>query len=281
MKIHLAKTAGFCMGVERAMNRVMRSVAAGGCVCTLGPLIHNPQEIERLQKMGVRVVEGAGEIGDDKVVIRTHGVSPAVRESLRREGARIEDATCPRVARVQGIIKGHAVKGFHTVIVGDPGHAEVVGLLGFTAGRGHVISREEEVKTLPEMDKVCVVSQTTMDRETYVRVSQALTARFGGRCQIFDTLCDSTEQRQEEVKELCRAVDALIVVGGKNSANTARLCTIAEQMNVPAYLVETAAELDLDQLKQYGEVAVTAGASTPTWIIAQVIERLKGVGDVV
>lgn len=279
MKIYLAKTAGFCMGVRRAVDKVMQAVAAGETVYTLGPLIHNPQEIERLRRMKVQDIESLEGVSGRHVVVRTHGISPEQRRELRQAGAIIDDATCPRVARVQGIIQQHAQKGYHTVIVGDRGHAEVIGLLGFTMGRGHVVSSEEEVADLPPMEKVCVVSQTTMSRDYYQQLVHIISSRFRGECLIFDTICDTTSQRQEEVKELCRTVQALIVVGGKNSANTGRLAQIASALGVAAFHIETAEELDLAQLQRFERVGVTAGASTPTWLIEQVVDKLRTAGE--
>ncbi len=268
------------MGVERALNKVMEAVREGGPIYTYGPLIHNPQEIERLEKMNVIAVEDTENIKGAKVILRTHGISPAQREKLIEAGAVLQDATCPRVARVQGIIKGYTAKGWHTIIVGDRGHAEVTALMGFTKGRGFIVSSEEEIDGLPPLDRACVVSQTTMNRQRYFELAEILKNRIP-KCEVFDTICDSTSDRQNEVRELCKFVDAVVVIGGKNSANTGRLCTIARELGVPAFHVETDAELNLEELSKYEKIGVSAGASTPTWVIDRVVDRLKEIGEIV
>jgi 4-hydroxy-3-methylbut-2-enyl diphosphate reductase len=274
MQVKLAKTAGFCMGVKRAMDIVLDAVEEEKELYTYGPLIHNPQVIEMLESKNVKVIKDLDNVKSGTVVIRTHGITPAVRQEIKAKGVKINDATCPLVARVQSIIKKHANKGYYTVIIGDEGHAEIVGLMGFTAGKGFVIDSLEDVEKLPFMDKVCVVGQTTLDISKYKEVTERLKERYPD-CVIADTVCDATEDRQGEVLRLAKEVDAMIVVGGKNSANTTRLAKISESAGVPTFLIETEAELDESRISRFNIVGVTAGASTPNWMIMRVVKRLE------
>ncbi|MBI3599027.1 MAG: 4-hydroxy-3-methylbut-2-enyl diphosphate reductase [Nitrospinae bacterium] len=277
MQVKLAKTAGFCMGVKRAMDIVLdASEEEKGGLYTYGPLIHNPQVIEMLESKNVRVVKDVDNLESGRIVIRTHGITPAVRQKIKSKGLRINDATCPLVARVQSIIKKYANRGYYTVIIGDEGHAEVVGLMGFTEGRGFVINSAADADRLPPMEKVCVVGQTTLNVSKYREITDKLKERYAG-CVIADTICDATEERQEEVLKLSKEVDAMIVVGGKNSANTARLASLSESTGRPTFLVETEAEMDESVLSRFNVVGVTAGASTPNWMIMRVMKKLEGI----
>jgi len=262
------------MGVRRAMNIVL-DVAhrKGGRICTLGPLIHNRHVVELLESKGVRVIDDVSEVGDSTVVIRAHGVPPVVRAELERNGALVRDATCPHVRKVQSIVRKHAAEGYRILIVGDPGHAEVEGLLGYADGRGVVISSVSDLDALGEIDKVCVVAQTTQNAETFSEIGREAAKRYRD-CIVFDTLCNSTHQRQEEVRELAKQADAVVVVGGHDSANTNRLADIARSMGVPTFHVESAEELPAAEIDRFRNVAVTAGASTPNWLIQGVVEAI-------
>ncbi|MBI4667234.1 MAG: 4-hydroxy-3-methylbut-2-enyl diphosphate reductase [Nitrospinae bacterium] len=278
-EIKIARTAGFCWGVKRAMDIAMDTANnADGPVYTHGPLIHNPQVIETLEGKDIFALEDATTLDHGTVIIRTHGVTPQVRRRLKEKGLTINDATCPLVAKVQGIIKKHAAKGFSTIIIGDLGHAEVVGLLGFADGKGHVVARVEEVAGLPQMDSVCVVAQTTCDITKYKAIVEAIQARFPN-ADITNTICDATDERQNEVLRLAGEVDLLIVVGGKSSANTARLAAIARETGVGVSLVETETELDPAEILKYQRIGITAGASTPTWMIERVRDRVAGIRE--
>ncbi|KXK27998.1 MAG: 4-hydroxy-3-methylbut-2-enyl diphosphate reductase [Candidatus Brocadia sp. AMX2] len=276
MRVKVAKTAGFCMGVRRAMDILLDAANEkneDGKVFTDGPLIHNPQVLEYLEKRGIHVVNGQTDLSKSTVVIRAHGITPARRKEIENMGAKVCDATCPHVMRVQSIIKKYAAQGYSTVIVGDKGHAEVIGLLGYAEGKGHVVQELEEIEHLPPMDKVCIVAQTTQDRRLFKEAIQRLKKRYS-KCESFETICSSTYKRQDEVISLSKSVDAMIVVGGRGSANTARLVKICESQGTPTFHVETDAELDLSKLRDYDTVGVTAGASTPNWMIKRVVEKV-------
>ncbi|OHC01081.1 MAG: 4-hydroxy-3-methylbut-2-enyl diphosphate reductase [Planctomycetes bacterium RIFCSPLOWO2_12_FULL_39_13] len=278
MRVIVAKTAGFCMGVRKAMDNVLDAANKrekdDGAVYTEGPLIHNPQVLERLEKKGISALKEDTDLSKSTVVIRAHGITPKRRQELEASGAEICDATCPRVKRVQLIIEKHAKEGYSTIIVGDEGHAEVTGLLGYTEGNGYVISSPEKVSGLPDMEKVCVVAQTTQDMNTYALTVEKLKQRYGNH-KVFETICSSTSRRQEEVISLREEVDAMIVVGGRGSANTNRLVQISSDSGTPTFLVETEDELDLRKLVDYDVIGVTAGASTPNWLLQRVVDKVQ------
>ncbi len=263
------------MGVRRAMEIVLDTAnKVRGPLYTEGPLIHNPQVLEVLRARGVEVLGEGADLRDATVVVRAHGISPARRRELKAAGLRLRDATCPHVARVQGLVKKAARAGRDIVIVGDAGHAEVVGIQGFAKNGGFVVQRPEQVDDLPALRAVTVVAQTTQNREIYEQVCERLRRRFED-CEVHDTICDATADRQKEAVELAREVDAMVVVGGRESANTARLARLCESAGARTFLVETEEELDLDALRRMEVVGVTAGASTPTWMITRVVERLQ------
>ncbi len=286
-RVKLAKNAGFCMGVHRAMDMTLEAaMKRPGPIYTYGPLIHNPQVLEVLGNKGVRTLDEEDWekdlrelVGKDSVtlIIRAHGITPEERHRIKDLGARILDATCPRVGKVQGIIKRHAKDGYVTLILGDKSHAEVIGLLGYTQGRGIVVNSPEELESLPPMEKVCLVAQTTQDQNQFEKLAQVVQKKYPG-AKIFNTICESTHRRQQEVIALANRVDAMVVVGGKGSGNTRRLAKISEEAGVPTFHVETEKDLDLKRLSSFAIIGITAGASTPSWLTVRVVERLKGVG---
>lgn len=277
MKVILAKHAGFCMGVRRAVETTLQLVETRQVpIATFGPLIHNPQVLEMLAEKGVQVLEEVPADTKATVVIRAHGVPPARKRSLEESGVVVEDATCPRVVKVQAIIDKYRRQGYTTVIIGDRDHAEVEGLMGHAGKVGLVVSRMEDLDDLELSIPYIVVSQTTQDEEMFQEITAAILARYPGG-KVFNTICDSTHKRQDEVRQMCREVDALVVVGGRNSANTKRLAEIADGLSCPVFLVETESELDGEKLRGYNSVGVTAGASTPAWIIREVVETLEAI----
>ncbi len=277
MKVVLARTAGFCMGVKRALEMVLNAIGqnAGRKIYTYGPLIHNPQVLALLEERGIRVLAPGDPIPEGGlVVIRAHGIPPQERQAMEDSRARVIDATCPKVARVQAIIRRWAEQGAATLIVGDADHPEVQGLLGHTRGRGYVLSSSEDVAALPELEDLIVVAQTTQSVAQFNSLVAGIKARFP-QARIYNTICEATASRQQEVQELARQVDALVVVGGRNSGNTQRLVEVSRATGTPTYLVETEQELDLEEMSHYGRVGVTAGASTPHWLIGNVVGTLK------
>jgi 4-hydroxy-3-methylbut-2-enyl diphosphate reductase len=274
LKVKLAKTAGFCMGVKRAMNIVLDAAnKKKGEIYTYGPLIHNPQAIDMLKQKGVGILKKES-VSNATVIIRAHGIPPGERRKIKESGNLVCDATCPHVARAQAIIKQHINKGYEVIIIGDKGHAEVNGLLGFTSDNGHVIENVADARNLRHIEKACVLAQTTQDRRVFLEIVDSLKNRIPD-LKIFDTICDSTTMRQKEVEELANEVDAMVIVGGKNSANTRRLYEISASTGRPSFHIEGEEELDLLGLERYENIGVMAGASTPNWVINKVIDKIN------
>jgi 4-hydroxy-3-methylbut-2-enyl diphosphate reductase len=279
MSVRLAKTAGFCMGVRRAVDIVLDLAQKKGreTIYTYGPLIHNPQTVELLKRRGIVPIRSLDEIDPENnaalLIIRAHGVSPAERSRIEELGIRIVDATCPRVAHVQKIIRKYASQGYEILILGDAEHPEVNGLLGFAGGRGRVIGDLSAIDRLSDPGKVCVVAQTTQDVEKFREMVARIRERFPDAV-VFDTICDSTERRQTEVKQLAAEMDAIFVVGGKNSANTCRLATLSELQGKPTFHIETVEDVDGIDIGRFDRIGVSAGASTPNWIIDRVVATL-------
>jgi 4-hydroxy-3-methylbut-2-enyl diphosphate reductase len=245
---------------------------------TCGELIHNPQVIELLRKKGITDIDDASEAREGSLLIRSHGIAPKERKRVEEMGIPIVDATCPHVLKIHSIIRKAATAGSSTVIIGDAGHAEVEALLGCADGKGYVVSSTEDIDNLPDLgDSVCVVAQTTQDEEVFDEVTSRLKQRFSS-AEIHRTVCTSTRLRQDAVRRLASEVDAVVVVGGKNSANTTRLAQIASAAGTRTFHIETPHELDDKELEECDFVGVTAGASTPNWIIREVVTRLNRMG---
>jgi 4-hydroxy-3-methylbut-2-enyl diphosphate reductase len=295
LKVKLAKTAGFCMGVRRAMNIVLDAAnKKKGKLYTYGPLVHNPQAIEMLKEKGVEIL-GSDPVSNATVILRAHGVAPDERKKIKDSGNLLCDATCPHVARAHSIIKKEIREGYSAIIIGDKGHAEVNGLIGHANKNGFVVENTDDVDNLPYIDRACIVAQTTQDRRIFQQLVERIEKKIPDT-RVFDTICDSTNMRQKEVLELAKEVDAMVIVGGKNSANTKRLYEISSSADIPSFHIEAEDELDHLGLEQYENVGVMAGASTPHWVINKVIDRiryllkkrqgklyrlLKGIGDFV
>ena len=285
MKVKLAKKAGFCMGVKKALELTLSEANKNDPrpIYTFGPLIHNTQVLELLSEKGVQVVNSVEELASmceqgnkARVIIRAHGIPPQTRAMLRQSHLEVKDATCPKVAQVQGLIKYHTSKGRKAVIVGDQKHPEVIGLKGYAKTGAVVIQKKEDLASIPPETPIVVVAQTTQDTLAYQEITRAIKERFSDAV-IFNTVCNATEERQAEVRELCSQVDALVVIGGRESGNTRRLVQIARECNTPAFHVETGADLDKRALAQYQLIGVTAGASTPSWLIKDVVREIESI----
>jgi len=277
LKVKLAKTAAFCMGVRRALEMVLTEANKGqGQISTFGPLIHNKQVMELLEAKGVEAIEDLDDFKEGTLVIRAHGIPPEQRKRLRESSLRLIDATCPRVARVQSIIRYHAKKGYTPIIVGDKAHPEVIGLVGYGDGRAHVINRVEDVPRIPHAEKVFIVAQTTQDEQKYREIVKAIMDRFPDAL-TFDTICDATIHRQEEIRSFVGHVDAVVVVGGYHSGNTRRLVQISKEAGLPTFHVETERDLDKEKLATLEIIGVTAGASTPNWMIKNVVKEIEAI----
>ena len=275
----MAETAGFCMGVRRATKLALGAAndpSGPRPIRTLGPLIHNHQVIGLLETKGVGSVDEEEIPDGGTALIRAHGVPPDRKEALEESCGKVIDATCPHVKRVQRIAEDYTAEGWHCVVVGDAGHAEVKSVLSRAHGRGHVVAGPEELADLPDMDRVVLVAQTTQSTEVYEDVAEKARERWD-ECEVFDTICRSTERRQQEVRELARQADAVVVVGGHHSANTRRLAEISEETGVPTRHVETPDQLDEEWILQFDTIGVSAGASTPGWMITRVVRKIRDV----
>lgn len=287
MKVLRAKSAGFCWGVERAID-ITRDYARQGRrpVYTDGPLIHNRQMMDKLSEEGIREVGDYQSRADIKVapttpgenpvmVVRAHGISPERRTYLKTLGMDFKDATCPDVGIIAGKIRLHAKKGYSTIIFGDKNHPETIGLMGYTEGRGYCITTKAEIDALPVLERVCMVSQSTMFMHEFAELSAYARERFK-EVLVFDTICQATKDRQTDVISLAQqGAQAVVVIGGHHSANTVKLASLARLQNLPTYHIETAAEIVPDEMKKYQTVGVTAGASTPEFLISEVCAKLE------
>lgn len=274
MKISIAKTAGFCMGVRRAVDMVLdASNISDEPIYTYGPLIHNPQVLGMLEDKKIFKIEKIPEKGKGVVLIRAHGVPPEDELALKKAGFTVINATCPRVVRVQVIIDKYAKKGYSTIIIGEENHPEVVGLLGYARGEGHAVKSMDDFTSLPRFENAVVVAQTTQNTAFWQEIKDWC-RDHASHYQLFDTICGSTERRQTEVRKLAEKSDAVIVVGGKESGNTKRLAQIASDAGKHAIHIEDAEEIDFSTFSNKKNIAITAGASTPNWIINDTFRKV-------
>ncbi len=275
MKILVAETAGFCWGVRRALDQAVDlAKKSGGPVQTFGPLIHNTQVMEELTAQNIHALERVEDVNGGPVLVRAHGIRPEVFGQLRATGAEVFDATCPLVRKVQKIITKYEDQEYGIVIVGDDHHAEVVGLRGYAYDRCYVVADENEADQLPEFDKVCVVSQTTQNDQAFDRVVEKVREK-ARVVRALNTVCEPTRDHQTETIELAKRVDLMLVVGGHHSANTCRLATLAADEGAQVLHIETDGELTEEQFQDCNTVGVTAGASTPEWMINRVVEKIE------
>ena len=275
MKVIVADQAGVCFGVKRALDLVNAECESGERLSTLGPLIHSPQVVHDLETKGVCVVKRIEEAGSGAIVMPSHGVSRDVLAEAQRVGLRIVDATCPFVAKVHSRVGTLAAEGYLVVVVGDAGHSEVKAIRSAAGDNAIVISAVEEVDGYDWSGKrVGIVSQTTQTPERFGEVVGKIAAK-AVEVVAYNTICYATHDRQTAARNLAPAVEAMFVVGGRNSANTNRLAEICEQAGVPTYHIETASEIDPGWVSGMQVVGLTAGASTPEWIIDGVRDRLE------
>lgn len=263
------------MGVRRAVEiAVSAPIKYKNPIYTFGPLIHNPQVMQVLYEKGISVINDLPAHAEGSVMIRAHGVPPEIYNNLVKAGLTVIDATCPRVKKVQSIIDKYSGMGYASIIIGDKSHPEVIGLMGYAKKNGYVVNSLDGIKELPLFKKAIIVVQTTQNVDNF----NAIKKWAKNNCShylCYNTICDSTVKRQEEVKQIAKSVEAVIVIGGRNSGNTKRLAEIAEDSVSKVYHIEKESELDIDALKTCGSVGVTSGASTPDWIIQNVCKALE------
>lgn len=278
MDIVLAESLGFCMGVKRVVDMAYKALDKSNelPVVTLGPLIHNTQEIARLTASGIAVAETATLPKAGTVIIRAHGVAPQAYEELKSRGLKIMDGTCPYVHYSQRKAAELQREGYKVVIVGDKNHPEITGILGFVNNDAIVVKSVEEVRALPEFDRVGTIAQTTISPKKYNAILDALRER-AIEVKVCETICDATEENQSAIRELSGEVDLIYVIGGRHSANSNKLVEIAQEKCPRTFLIETADEVNADDLQGVARIGISAGASTPDWMIQRVIERLRAI----
>jgi 4-hydroxy-3-methylbut-2-enyl diphosphate reductase len=275
MDIIVASHSGLCYGVKRALTLAQRTRRRRpGRVVTLGELIHNPKVIADLEALGLESVDDPADVGEGTVVIRSHGVAPAVYQALKRKGIEVVDATCPIVKRIQQLVEGLARREVDIVIVGDPAHPEIRGLLGYGRGRGRIIEHEPQARALPRRKHRAVLAQSTQDALLFGRVVAALLERTD-KLEVYNTICRSTQTRQKSTSDLAGRVDVLFIVGGRNSSNTHKLYEISKRILPRTYFIENAGQITPRLLKHAEVVGISGGASTPPEAIAEAVAKIR------
>jgi len=276
MEILLADSLGFCMGVKRAVDLAYRALekADGQKVVTLGPLIHNAQETERLERDGIAMADDQTLPDEGIVIIRAHGVAPQAYEEMKARGLRVMDGTCPYVHYSQRKAVELKEDGYTVVIAGDRNHPEIRGILGYIGDDALVVKTVEEARALPLLDRIGTIAQTTISPEKYRAIISALRER-AREVRVCETICDATEENQAAIRELASDVDLVYVIGGRHSANSTKLVETARVHCARALLIETPEEIDPQDLRGAERVGVSAGASTPDWMIQRVVQRLR------
>jgi len=276
MEILLAESLGFCMGVKRAVDLAYRAreKSEGEPVVTLGPLIHNAQEIQRLADDGIGVADQNDKPSSGAVIIRAHGVAPDVYDDLKARGLRVMDGTCPYVHYSQRKAVELHDEGYTLVIVGDRNHPEIRGILGYVGDDAYVVKTVEDALALPPLERVGTIAQTTLTPEKYRKIVGLLRERVPD-VKVCETICDATEENQAAVRELASEVELLYVIGGRHSANSNKLVEVAKEACPRSILIETEDEIRPEDVRGLERVGVSAGASTPDWMIRKVVERLR------
>lgn len=280
MQISIAKSAGFCFGVQNAVQKAEDVALKGERAVTLGPIIHNRQVIENLKAKGVDVAENISDINEHcKVIIRSHGISKEDYDRLMAVNAEIVDATCPYVKNIHKIVQEKHDLGYNIIIIGDKEHPEVKGVNGWCDSSAIIINSLEDINNIPSnLQRVCIVAQTTFNEEKWQEIVCGL-IKISKEILIFNTICSATQIRQQEAKELSKKVDAMIVVGGKESSNTRKLYDICKENCNLTFFIETADELDFNALKSVEKIGITAGASTPDYVIKEVVDKINNINN--
>lgn len=281
MEVIVAKSAGFCFGVKRAVDKVYELIEAGRTgIYTLGPIIHNEEVVKDLESKGVYVlndIEEADEKHPEIVVIRSHGVPKSVYDYMDERDIEYLDVTCPFVKKIHKIVQKESTQGKHIVIIGNAKHPEVQGICGWCQGPYTVIETAEEAKAFSEenYDSICVVSQTTFNFTKFQDYIEILKKKSYIYMDVINTICNATEERQSEAKRIARSADSMIVIGGRHSSNTQKLFEICSKYCKDTYYIQTLSDLEPDTLKFTGCVGITAGASTPNNIIKEVSKHVR------
>lgn len=309
MNLYVASNSGFCFGVKEAVKKTTEAAKTEGPVVTYGELIHNKQVIDSLSALGVDVVEKLEDVGQRTMIIRSHGVPPQVYDQVQTLGLSMIDATCPFVKKIHRIVSEHAEKGYFIVIVGSKGHPEVTGINGWCNDQALIVGSAEDLNVestcfdkLLASRKICVVAQTTITKELWITITEKLqkmlltsdnrVSKESECCSLsasksdypeivlFNTICSATTERQNSTEELAKRVDLMIVIGGSHSSNTQKLYQIAKKYCENTIYAETVQDLVMKDIKKCGNIGITAGASTPDWIIKEIIDKIEDEGGV-
>ena len=282
MNVTVAKSAGFCFGVKRAVELVYEQTKKEGPLYTYGPIIHNEEVVKDLEKRGVRVIESPEQLQElekGRVIIRSHGVGKAVQDQIEAAGFEVLDATCPFVKKIHRIVAEHSAAGEHIVIIGNPTHPEVEGICGWCDPKHTTVIenvQDADNFALSEKRNVCVVSQTTYNNNKFKNLVEIIENKgyYIDIC-ILNTICNATFERQSEARKLAKESQAMIVIGGKHSSNTQKLFEICKEECKNTYYIQTPEDLDLTELRGLDDVGITAGASTPNNIIEEVQKYVR------
>ncbi|OGP13106.1 MAG: 4-hydroxy-3-methylbut-2-enyl diphosphate reductase [Deltaproteobacteria bacterium GWA2_55_10] len=275
MEIIVAKSSGFCFGVKRAINMANKcaSEEKDGGIFTLGPIIHNPQVVKKLEESSVYARKDLTEIDTGTVIIRSHGVKLEEYKEAKDKGLNIVDATCPFVRKAQDLVSQLSEEGYEVVVVGEKDHPEVKGLLSYGSKNVRVAAGIAELVDMPRVHKLGIVAQTTLPMEKLEDVV-SFCLHKATEIKVFNTICNATSTRQTESAQLAKSVDVMVVVGGKNSANTRRLVEVCLAIQPKTYHIEVADELEAAWFAFAGRVGITSGASTPEWLIEEVVRSI-------
>ena len=279
MKVIIAENAGFCFGVKRAVEMTSKELnTPEKDIYSLGPLIHNEQAVKKLEDEGLKTIDSIDNITDGKVIIRAHGVTKTMVNDINAKKLDIVDTTCPYVKSVHKRVEDFQKQGYNIVIIGDSMHPEVIGINGWCNDKAFIVNSEEEAINLPKMDKIYIVSQTTNTKSKFDKLSTIIKEN-NEEVEIFNTICNATTVRQESCKEVASKVDAMIVIGGYHSSNTNKLVEVSKKYCNHVYHIEMTKELPLQELSKFNTIGITAGASTPDWIIKEVVETVKNISN--
>lgn len=279
MEVIVAKTAGFCFGVKRAVEQVYRQIEEGQKpIYTYGPIIHNEEVVRELEEKGVRIIEDEAQlasVSEGTVIIRSHGVAERIYKILENRNIKVVDATCPFVKKIHRIVHEHSRNGADVVIIGNDGHPEVEGIKGWCCKKVTVIGTEEEAKAFTHNCAVplCIVSQTTFNYKKFDKLVEIISKMRYDKVDILNTICSATEERQSEARDIAARADCMIVIGGSHSSNTRKLYEICQKECANTYYIQTLKDLDIRLLPSRGCVGITAGASTPNNLIEEVSKQ--------
>ncbi|MBP8742926.1 MAG: 4-hydroxy-3-methylbut-2-enyl diphosphate reductase, partial [Acidaminococcaceae bacterium] len=276
MKIIIAENCGFCYGVKRAVEMALKTVKDKSKVATLGPLIHNPQMIELLAKKGVGCLDSLENFPEGStVILRSHGVGPNIYEQAKAMDLTVVDATCPNVLSAQKRVRQLADEGYLPIIIGEKKHPEVQSILAWAGKQGCVVESIDDIKDVPYAENYGVVVQTTFELEKFEKILEELQSNRKGQYKVERTICNATAKRQTSAVELAKLADVVFVIGGRNSANTRHLYDIVKEICNKTFHIETADDISFEMINNCNTIGITAGASTPDWLIKEAIHKME------